>query len=163
MVIFQIYRDHYSNFKLHFNSTILTREIWHASQSCQQRYFTKVQPKLSESKDLYCGILLLPLVFKPKAKKTASLNLNVPLYATKDSFSSICLIRNLWKTKLGWNLKDFQKYVFYIYINPISFPKSGKHNKFVCRRLLHSLIFECWGKVLRKIILLLQCNILRLE
>lgn len=62
-------------------------------------YFTKVQPKLSKSKDLYSGILMLPLAFKPKAKNSQFLNLN--LHTMEDSFPPIFFTRNLWKLKLG--------------------------------------------------------------
>lgn len=139
VVSFQIYHDCYSAFKPSKNSTILTREIWHTRWSCPQSYISTVQPKLPEAKDLYSGILMLLLAFQPKPKKSTSLNLNLPIYATKESFPPICFTRNLWNPKLEWNLI------------------AG----LVCILLLHNLIFGCSGRLLWKIIF--QTEILLLE
>lgn len=113
-------------------------EIWHL-RCLVHSYFTTVHPKLPDAKGVHSGILVLLLAFKPKPKNSTSLNFNLPIYAIKESLSSICFTRNLWKLKLGWNLIAC----------------------LVCMLLCHCFIFGCSGRLLWKMIF--QTEILLLE
>lgn len=69
--------------------------------------------QLSESKGLFFGILMLILAFKPKAKNSTSLSLDLSIYTMQDSFPPIRFTRNLWKPQLRWylSLRTFRIYI----------------------------------------------------